>query len=137
MILLDLVVVLHVSTTVTIVRFCMVSFESCVNWFSTLVWIAGLLVTHYLQSITPSIALGAELVYQYGPSVPGGEIALLSAAARYTGKMVWILFIFHSLDWNLTFYSWIHNSAMHAAHMAFSLCSYTIILLKYNGERLH
>lgn len=46
---------------------------------------SGLLVTHYLQSITPSIALGAELVYQYGPSVPGGEIALLSAAARYTG----------------------------------------------------
>lgn len=46
---------------------------------------SGLLVTHYLQSVTPSIALGAELVYQYGPTVPGGEIALLSAAARYTG----------------------------------------------------
>jgi mitochondrial import receptor subunit TOM40 len=47
----------------------------------------GLLVTHYLQSVTPSIALGAELVYQYGPTVPGGEIALLSAAARYTGRI--------------------------------------------------
>ena len=46
---------------------------------------AGVLVSHYLQSVTPSVALGAELAYQYGPNVPGGEIAILGAAARYTG----------------------------------------------------
>ncbi|PSN40781.1 hypothetical protein C0J52_07190 [Blattella germanica] len=46
----------------------------------------GVLVSHYLQSVTPSVALGAELAYQYGPNVPGCEIAVLSAAARYTGK---------------------------------------------------
>lgn len=46
---------------------------------------SGVLVSHYLQSVTKSIALGAELAYQYGPSVPGGEIAVLSAAGRYTG----------------------------------------------------
>lgn len=47
---------------------------------------SGVLVAHYLQSVTPSVALGAELAYQYGPNVPGGEIAVLSAAARYTGS---------------------------------------------------
>ncbi|XP_066991195.1 mitochondrial import receptor subunit TOM40 homolog 1 [Anabrus simplex] len=46
---------------------------------------SGVVVAHYLQSVTKSVALGAELAYQYGPSVPGGEIAVLSAAGRYTG----------------------------------------------------
>ncbi|XP_046416943.1 mitochondrial import receptor subunit TOM40 homolog 1 [Neodiprion fabricii] len=45
---------------------------------------AGVLVTHYLQSITPSLALGGELAYQRGPGIPGGHIAVLSAAGRYT-----------------------------------------------------
>jgi len=35
--------------------------------------------------VTKSTALGAELAYQYGPQVPGGEVAMLSGAARYTG----------------------------------------------------
>lgn len=39
---------------------------------------------HYLQSITPSVALGGELAYQRGPAVPGGQVAVLSAAGRYT-----------------------------------------------------
>ncbi|KAJ9591951.1 hypothetical protein L9F63_001553 [Diploptera punctata] len=47
---------------------------------------SGVLVAHYLQSVTSRVALGAELAYQYGPNVPGGEIAVLSAAARYTGS---------------------------------------------------
>ncbi|CAK9817491.1 Mitochondrial import receptor subunit TOM40 homolog 1 [Anthophora plagiata] len=45
---------------------------------------SGLLVMHYLQSITPSIALGGELAYQRGPTLPGGQVAVLSAAGRYT-----------------------------------------------------
>lgn len=43
---------------------------------------SGVFVTHYLQSVTQKLALGAELAYQYGPAVPGGEIAIVSAAAR-------------------------------------------------------
>lgn len=39
---------------------------------------------HYLQSITPSIALGGELAYQRGPGLPGGQIVVVSAAGRYT-----------------------------------------------------
>ncbi|XP_012254708.1 mitochondrial import receptor subunit TOM40 homolog 1 [Athalia rosae] len=45
---------------------------------------SGVLVTHYLQSITPSLAVGGELAYQRGPGVPGGHIAVVSAAGRYT-----------------------------------------------------
>lgn len=44
----------------------------------------GLLVLHYLQSITPKLALGGELIYQQGPGIPGGYISILSAAGRYT-----------------------------------------------------
>lgn len=47
---------------------------------------SGVAVLHYLQSITSNLALGAELAYQRGPQVPTGEIAVLSAAARYTAK---------------------------------------------------
>lgn len=41
---------------------------------------------HYLQRVTSSVALGAELVYQRGPRVPGGEITVLSLASKITGK---------------------------------------------------
>uniref|UniRef100_A0A1A9WH28 Mitochondrial import receptor subunit TOM40 n=1 Tax=Glossina brevipalpis TaxID=37001 RepID=A0A1A9WH28_9MUSC len=51
---------------------------------------SGVFVGHYLQSITKSIALGAELAYQYGPNVPGGQIAVVSAVGRYTnGDSTW------------------------------------------------
>lgn len=43
---------------------------------------SGVVVGHYLQSVTKNLALGSELAYQYGPAVPGGEIAVMSAAAR-------------------------------------------------------
>lgn len=46
----------------------------------------GLLVAHYLQRITPSLALGAEIMYQRGQQVPGGEIAIMSLAGRWSGK---------------------------------------------------
>lgn len=44
---------------------------------------SGVVVLHYLQAITPCLALGSELAYQRGSAIPGGEIALLSAAAKY------------------------------------------------------
>ncbi|XP_045464289.1 mitochondrial import receptor subunit TOM40 homolog 1-like [Harmonia axyridis] len=45
---------------------------------------SGVVVLHYLQSVTPRLALGTELAYQKGAGVPGGQIALLSAAAKYS-----------------------------------------------------
>lgn len=45
-------------------------------------------VLHYLQSISSHWALGTELAYQKGAAIPGGEIAMLSAAARYTNENV-------------------------------------------------
>ncbi|KAK4873310.1 hypothetical protein RN001_015339 [Aquatica leii] len=49
---------------------------------------SGVVVLHYLQSLTPTLALGTELAYQRGLMVPGGEIAMLSLAARYSTENV-------------------------------------------------
>jgi len=46
---------------------------------------SGLSVCHYLKRVTEKVDCGAELVYQYGPQVPGGEIAVVSVAGRYRG----------------------------------------------------
>lgn len=43
---------------------------------------SGVLVAHYLQAVTNKLALGGELAYQVGPQVPGGQIAIVSAAAK-------------------------------------------------------
>ena len=48
----------------------------------------GLMVAHYLQRITSRLALGAELMYQKGMQVPGGEIAIMSLAGRYSGDHI-------------------------------------------------
>ncbi|KAH8253715.1 hypothetical protein KR032_006593 [Drosophila birchii] len=54
--------------------------------FTNSVLIAG----QYLQSVTSALALGTELVYQCGPSVPGHQVALISAVARYAmDNSVW------------------------------------------------
>ncbi|XP_076282134.1 mitochondrial import receptor subunit TOM40 homolog 1 [Lasioglossum baleicum] len=45
---------------------------------------SGVFVMHYLHSVTPSVALGGELAYQRGPAVPGGQVAVVSLAGRYT-----------------------------------------------------
>ncbi|XP_047540548.1 mitochondrial import receptor subunit TOM40 homolog 1 [Vanessa atalanta] len=45
---------------------------------------SSVFVGHYLQSVTRRLALGAELVYQSSSRIAGGEIAIASAAARYT-----------------------------------------------------
>lgn len=46
---------------------------------------SGIAVTQYLQKVTSRLSLGAELVAQYGPQVPGGEFTALSVATKYTG----------------------------------------------------
>ncbi|CAG2103252.1 unnamed protein product [Medioppia subpectinata] len=45
---------------------------------------SGVAVLHYLQNVSRRVALGGELAYQYGPQVPGNEIAVLSLAGRYS-----------------------------------------------------
>ncbi|EZA58298.1 hypothetical protein DMN91_005998 [Ooceraea biroi] len=45
---------------------------------------SGVCVLHYLRSVTPSLALGGELAYQRGPALPGGQVAIMSFAGRYT-----------------------------------------------------
>ncbi|XP_029022307.2 mitochondrial import receptor subunit TOM40B [Betta splendens] len=44
---------------------------------------SGIVVTHYLQSITPALALGGELVYHRRPAEEG---AVMSLVGRYTGS---------------------------------------------------
>lgn len=45
----------------------------------------GVGVLQYLQNVTSRLALGSELVYQSSPQLPGGHIAALSIAGKYTG----------------------------------------------------
>jgi len=45
----------------------------------------GMGIAHYLQNVTSSLALGAELAYQASPQIPGGHIGVLSCLARYSG----------------------------------------------------
>ncbi|XP_041373150.1 mitochondrial import receptor subunit TOM40 homolog 1-like [Gigantopelta aegis] len=47
---------------------------------------SGIAVTQYLQRVTPSLDLGAELLYQYGQQIPGGMVTVLSLAGRYSGE---------------------------------------------------
>lgn len=43
---------------------------------------SGVGVLHYLKSVTPKLALGAELAYQASPQLPGGHVAVGSLASR-------------------------------------------------------
>lgn len=45
----------------------------------------GVLVGQYLQNITERLAVGSELMYQFGGPVPGKQAAIYSLAAKYTG----------------------------------------------------
>jgi len=58
--------------------------------------VAGVSVLQYLQNVSPSLALGAELVYQYGPTVPGRQIAIYTLAGRWTGLFS-LSFVFSTL----------------------------------------
>uniref|UniRef100_A0A1B6M124 Uncharacterized protein n=1 Tax=Graphocephala atropunctata TaxID=36148 RepID=A0A1B6M124_9HEMI len=46
----------------------------------------GVYVAQYLHSVTPRLALGTELAIQRLNQIPGGQLALLSLSARYTGE---------------------------------------------------
>lgn len=48
----------------------------------------GVSVLHYLQTVVPNVAVGAEVAYQYGPGIPGGGIAVISGVGRYTGMFL-------------------------------------------------
>jgi len=45
----------------------------------------GVGVLHYLRRITPWLSMGGELAYQASPQIPGGHVAVVSAAARIAG----------------------------------------------------
>lgn len=51
-------------------------------------------MTHYLQSITPALALGGELVYH---KRPGEEGTVTSLLGRYTGKIYMLKFRLYKL----------------------------------------
>ncbi len=41
----------------------------------------------FLQNVTPRIAIGAEMMYQQSPQIPGGAATVLSLCGRYSGKL--------------------------------------------------
>ncbi|BFZ25562.1 hypothetical protein BsWGS_28602 [Bradybaena similaris] len=48
--------------------------------------LTGMLIGHYLQSITRSLALGAEIMYQRGSHIPEGSVGVMSLAGRWAGQ---------------------------------------------------
>lgn len=50
-------------------------------------FIPGIIVAHYLQSVTPALVLGGELVYH---KRPGEEGTVTSLLGRYTGKIRYV-----------------------------------------------
>ena len=55
----------------------------------------GVGVLHYLKAVTSWLSLGAELAYQASPQLPGGHVAVVSAAARIAK----VTFLFASMGW--------------------------------------
>lgn len=47
---------------------------------------SGIGVLQYLQSVTPRLDLGAEMVYQQGLGVPAGRMAVISLSGRYKAE---------------------------------------------------
>lgn len=47
---------------------------------------SGILIGQYLQRVNSRLDVGSELVYQYGPQIPGEQVAILSLAARVNGE---------------------------------------------------
>lgn len=48
----------------------------------------GIGVFHFLQQVHPRVCLGAELMYQQSPQIPGGAATALTCSGRYTSKPV-------------------------------------------------
>ena len=47
---------------------------------------AGICVLQHLARVTRNLDIGAELLYQANPMMPGGHIGITSFAARYRGR---------------------------------------------------
>ncbi len=45
----------------------------------------------YLQSVSSRVALGSELLYQFGGAVPGKHMAIYTLAGRYTGRLLCVI----------------------------------------------
>lgn len=56
--------------------------------------LAGIIVMQYLQAVSSRVALGSELLYQFGGAVPGNQMAIYTLAGRYTGTFVSLNLIF-------------------------------------------
>lgn len=56
-----------------------------INVVTAVVSFSGVYVAHYLQNVTPQLALGTELALQRNKQIPGGQAALVSLCTRYTG----------------------------------------------------
>lgn len=58
----------------------------------------GVGVFHYLQQVTPKLCLGAELMFQQAPQIPGGKATALTCSGRYTSEQTPVLILtqFHS-----------------------------------------
>ncbi|CAL8139949.1 unnamed protein product [Orchesella dallaii] len=53
----------------------------------------GIGVVHFLQAITPKLCVGAELMYQQAPQIPGGAATALTCSGRLTtDESVWSAF---------------------------------------------
>ncbi|CAG0897058.1 unnamed protein product [Cyprideis torosa] len=52
---------------------------------------SGVYVAQYLQSVSKSISLGSDLIYQRGPAVPGGQVAILKVVSKYQSPDDWSL----------------------------------------------
>jgi len=46
---------------------------------------SGIFISHYLKRVAPRVNLGAELVYQFGPQIPGKQIGVYSLGGSLTG----------------------------------------------------
>jgi mitochondrial import receptor subunit TOM40 len=53
----------------------------------------GIGVVQYLQAVTSKIAVGAELMYQQTPQIPGGAATVLSLCGRFTGTQIFFYII--------------------------------------------
>ncbi|ODN05264.1 Mitochondrial import receptor subunit TOM40 1 [Orchesella cincta] len=53
----------------------------------------GIGVVHFLQAITPKLCVGAELMYQQAPQIPGGAATALTCSGRLTtDESIWSAF---------------------------------------------
>ena len=50
--------------------------------------ILGIAVLQHLTRVTKNLDIGAEILYQSNPMMPGGHIGITSFVGRYRGKII-------------------------------------------------